>query len=150
MTTTQAHDDFYRTLRARAKGWAEKHTGRNARWMEYVLAAPDLFHLLVKLTLDEDVPLQHKVKLGISIAYFVSPIDLIPDFIPVAGMLDDISLAAYVLNGLLNDVDPVVIQRNWAGDGDVLALIRSILGTADRMLGSGLWKRVKGLLETRK
>ncbi|MBD3241385.1 MAG: DUF1232 domain-containing protein, partial [Chitinivibrionales bacterium] len=127
MSTTTRHDDFYLRLRARVKGWAAGHTVGETKWLEYVLAAPDLFYLLVRLTLDGDVPLQHKAMLAVAVAYFVSPIDLIPDFIPIAGMLDDISLAAYVLNKLLNDVDPEVVRRHWAGEGDILGLISRIL-----------------------
>jgi uncharacterized membrane protein YkvA (DUF1232 family) len=146
MGKQDTHDDFYRKLRQRVKDWAVKPGQGEGKWMEYVLAAPDLFHLLVKLTLDKDVPFQRKVQLGIVIAYFVSPIDLIPDFIPVAGILDDISLAAWVLNGMLRDIDPEVIRRNWAGDGDVLELIQKVVSKADEMLGSGLWKKIKKLV----
>lgn len=145
MDAPNTHDDFYRRLRARVKDWASRKDLGDGKWMEYVLAAPDLFYLLVRLSLDGRVPFQQKVQLGLVVAYFISPIDLIPDFVPVAGMLDDIALAAYVLNGMLTDVDPAVVREHWAGEGDILQLIQRILSTADEMLGSGLWKRLKRL-----
>jgi uncharacterized membrane protein YkvA (DUF1232 family) len=140
------HEDFYKRLRRRIRQWEKTQTGRESRWMEYVMAAPDLFHLLCRLSLDKEVPAEHKAKLALAIVYFISPIDLIPDFIPVGGMLDDVALAAYVLNGLLNDVEPEVLYRHWAGDGDVLGLIQRILEAADRMIGKGLWHRVRGMV----
>ncbi len=147
MHTTTPYDDFYIRLRARVKGWAADRTAGRTEWLEYVLAAPDLFHLLVRLTLDRDVPLQHKAMLGVAVAYFVSPIDLIPDFIPIAGILDDVSLAAYVLNGMLNDVDPAVVRRHWAGEGDVLALVRRVMSEANNMIGGGLWRKIRNRVD---
>jgi len=138
-----AHEDFYRNLRKKVKRWARTDKAKRSRWIEYVLAAPDLFYLLCRLAIDKDVPLQHKAKLAIGIAYFVSPIDLIPDPIPLIGLLDDIAVAAYVLNGMFSALDPEIIRRHWAGEGDVLALIQKIVKTADDMIGKGLWRKIK-------
>jgi len=74
----------------------------------------------------------------------MSPIDFLPEeIIGPAGYLDDISVAAYILNKLINDVDPKIIQKHWAGDRDVLLLIKSIIANADEMLGAGLWEKIK-------
>ncbi|MDP8237559.1 MAG: YkvA family protein [Candidatus Hatepunaea meridiana] len=140
--------DFYHKLRNRIKGWKSgKHSDN--KWIEYVVLAPDLFHLLVKLSLDKDIPTKKKVKLAFAITYFASPIDLIPDFIPIVGLLDDIVVAAYVLNDLLNNVEPEVIQRNWAGEDDILELIKKLMNDADKMVGEGLYRRLVNLLKTK-
>jgi len=140
--------DYYLQLRSKFKAWLQTDEGKNHKWQEYLLAAPDLFHLLCKLSIDSDVPVKEKAKLAGVIAYFVSPIDLIPEAIvgPI-GYIDDISLAAYVLNQIVNQTDPEVIKRHWAGEGDVLELTQSILTKADEMVGSGLWQKLKNMIK---
>ncbi|MFA8451812.1 MAG: YkvA family protein [Bacteroidales bacterium] len=136
--------DFYQSLRKQFKEWLETKAGKNHKYAEYLMFAPDLFHLLCKLTMEKEVSVADKAKLGAAIAYFVSPIDLIPEGIvgPV-GYADDIALAAIVLNGIVNNTAPEVVQKHWAGDGDVLEVIKEILKVADEMLGTGLWEKVK-------
>jgi uncharacterized membrane protein YkvA (DUF1232 family) len=138
------HKDFYRRLRAKIKAWAESRVGKENKYIEYVLLAPDMFYLLVKLALDDDVPADYKIKLGAAIAYFISPIDLIPEglFGPI-GYLDDVVLAAYVINLFLNENDAAIVKRHWAGDGDVLEQIRALLDKAKEILGERVWGEVK-------
>jgi len=140
--------DYYQQLRGKFKTWLQTDEGKNHKWQEYLLAAPDLFHLLCKLSIDKDVAIKDKAKLAGVIAYFVSPIDLIPEAIvgPI-GYIDDISLAAYVLNQIVNKTEPEVIQRHWAGEGDVLELTQRILARADEMVGSGLWLKLKNMIK---
>lgn len=142
------HDDYYRRLRDKFRRWLRTETGKTHRWAEYLLFAPDLFHLLCKLVVDPEVPVGDKGKLAAAIVYFVSPIDLVPEaIVGPAGYIDDIALAAYVLSRIVCKTDSVIIRRHWAGDGDVLALIQRILTAADRMIGSGLWKRLVGMIK---
>jgi len=140
------NQDFYRQLRGQIRAWVGSDKGRSNRWAEYILFAPDLFHLLWKLSTDPDVAPTDKVKLAAAIAYFISPIDLIPEAVvgPI-GYVDDIALAAYVLHSIVNHTDPEVLRRHWAGDGDVLDVIQRILAVADGMVGSGMWKKLKRL-----
>ncbi|MBT8350877.1 MAG: DUF1232 domain-containing protein [Deltaproteobacteria bacterium] len=128
--------------------WIHSEEGKDHKWSEYLLAAPDLFHLLCKLSIDKDVPVKEKAMLAGAIAYFVSPIDLVPEAIvgPI-GYVDDISLAAYVLNQIVNNTDPEVLKRHWAGDGDLLDLIQHILERADKMVGSGLWNKLRNMIK---
>lgn len=138
------HQDFYQKLRIRIRAYLQSSEGKSNRFAEYLLLAPDLFHLLVKLTFDRNVLLRDKTLLGAAILYFTSPIDLLPEGIlgPV-GYLEDVALAAYVLNGIISHTDVEVIRRHWAGEGDILERIRSILRRADDMLGSSLWGNVR-------
>jgi len=96
---------------------------------------------------DPDVPKADKAKLVGVIAYFISPIDLMPEALlgPI-GYVDDIALAAYVLNGMLNHTDPEVLRRHWAGDTDVLEVIKRILATADKMMSSKILGKLKRLV----
>jgi len=136
--------DFYQNLRKKFRKWASSKEGKTNKWTEYLLFAPDLFHLLCRLSIDKDVPAKQKAKLAGAIAYFVCPIDLIPEaIIGPAGYIDDIALAAYVLNSIVNRTGPGVVKKHWAGDQDVLEVIKHILEVADEMVGSGLWKKLR-------
>ena len=137
--------DFYQQMRERLREWM-KGKGRNHKHADYVMFAPDLLHLLCKLVADKEVPTSKKAKLGTVIAYFVSPVDLVPEGVvgPV-GYVDDVALAAYTLNDIVNEVGPEIVQKHWAGDGNVLEIIQGILSAADEMLGSGMWKQVKAM-----
>jgi len=139
--------DFYQNLRVKIRAWAQSEAGQKHKYVEYIVLAPDLFHLLCKLALDKDVPMAEKAKIAAAIAYFLSPIDLIPEAIfgPL-GFADDIALAVYVLNSVITNTSPEVVQRHWAGDGDVLEHVKEILKKADDMVGSGLWARLKKLV----
>ena len=138
--------DFYQNMRSKLNDWLESDKGKAHKYAEYLILAPDLFHLMCKLTVDPDVEIKDKAKLAGAIAYFVSPLDLIPEGIvgPI-GYVDDIAIAAYVLNGIINNTDPAVVEKHWAGDTDVLESIKNILKSADDMVGSGLWKKIKGM-----
>lgn len=139
--------DFYQKLRVRLKEWATG-AGRDSTALKYVLLAPDFFHLLCKVVLDPRVPGRDKAKVGGAIAYFVSPLDAVPEglFGP-AGYVDDVALAAYVLNTILESAGPEVLQEHWAGDGDVLEHIRSVIKVADKLIGSGAWSKIKRMLK---
>ncbi len=136
--------DFYGKLRTRIVNWLETETGRKNKWADYLLLVPDFFYLLIKLATDEGVPSHEKAKLILAIAYFISPIDILPEaFLGPLGYLDDLALSAYVLNGIVNNVSPEIVQNYWAGEGDALLLIKGVLAKADEMIGSGLWRKLK-------
>jgi uncharacterized membrane protein YkvA (DUF1232 family) len=91
--------------------------GKVTKWADYLLFAPDLFHLMCKVVVDEEVPPKERAKIAGAIAYFISPIDLLPEaFLGPIGYLDDIVVAAYVLHVVINRTGPEVVQRHWAGD----------------------------------
>lgn len=136
--------DFYQKLREKIKEGLKNKDGSTSKWAEYIMFAPDLFHLLCKLSVDKDVLVSDKAKLAGTIAYFISPIDIIPEaLVGPLGYVDDIALAAHVLNSIINNTDPEIVKRHWAGEGDVLEVIQSILKVADDMVGSGLWNKLK-------
>ncbi len=138
------HKDFYKKIRAEIKNWLKTKTGKENKWADYLLLAPDLFHLLAKLLIDPEVPSEKKIKLLAAVVYFISPIDFVPEAVlgPV-GYLDDIAIAAYTLNDLINSIDPQIIRRNWAGEEDILLLVKNILINANEMVGSGTWEKIK-------
>ncbi len=137
-------DDFYQSFRNKMHEWIKSDDGKVHKFADILMFGPDLFHLLCKLSMDENVSVGHKAKLAGAIAYFISPIDLLPEAIlgPV-GYADDIAIAAYVLNNIINDVDPELLRKHWAGDEDVLKVIKQIIAVADQMVGKGLWGKLK-------
>ena len=136
--------DFYRNLRMKIVNWIDTETGKNNKWADYILLVPDFFYLLVKLSMDKAVSLDDKAKLALALAYFISPLDLMPEaFLGPIGYLDDLAIAAYVFNNIINHNSPEIIQKHWAGDGDILLLIKGVLAKADEMIGSGLWGKIK-------
>ncbi len=140
--------DFYQSIRNKIHSWMQTEEGKDNRWADYILAVPDVFHLLVKLTLDPDVPDSYKAKLGLGLAYFISPIDLIPEaLLGPLGFADDLVVAAYILNNMLNETDPELVKKHWAGDQDVLRLVQQIVDSADEMIGSKVIDKIKAMFQ---
>lgn len=83
---------------------------------ELLLLLPNLALLLARLLADPGVPTTAKVALGAMVAYLASPVDLIPDFIPFVGYLDDLILVAVIVDGLLNHLDRDLLLKHWPGD----------------------------------
>ena len=131
---------FYNKLRSRATKWAEEKKIPPTQ-LKWLLAAPDLFVLLSRLALDKRVSTQAKAKIVMGLAYFVSPVDLIPDFIVPVGFLDDVLVAAWIIYRLtaeINALDPSILVEHWEGDEDVLQLVREICFKGEEVLGRGL------------
>ena len=147
MISDQKSEDFYRNLREKVKEWYEKDQNRSYRWVEWVMLAPDFFHLLIRLVADPEVPISEKAKLGAVIAYFISPLDFLPElFIGPTGFLDDIVLSAFVLNTIINTIDETLLEKHWAGEKDALETIKRVIHLGDKMVGSGLFKKLKTII----
>jgi uncharacterized membrane protein YkvA (DUF1232 family) len=86
-------------------------------------ALPQIARMLAKLLLDPRLPRPAKVALVALAFYLASPIDLIPDFIPVVGYLDDALLAAIALDGILNWVDRGLVLKYWPGTPESLETV---------------------------
>ena len=83
---------------------------------EFVSLIPNVVLLFKDLLKDPRVPRSSKALLVGTIAYIVSPIDLIPDFVPFIGPVDDALLAALVLRHFVRRAGPEVIRGHWRGD----------------------------------
>jgi uncharacterized membrane protein YkvA (DUF1232 family) len=76
---------------------------------------PDCLALFRGLVRDPRVPTSRKLLLVALIAYLAMPFDLIPDFIPVAGQLDDAIIVALVLRALVRTGGPELVREHWRG-----------------------------------
>ena len=94
--------------------------GRRTAAKEIALLLPNLLILFKGLAHDPRVPRGSKALLILGAAWFASPIDLIPEFIPVLGPLDDAVVAALILRHLLRTAGPDVVAEHWHGDPTTL------------------------------
>jgi uncharacterized membrane protein YkvA (DUF1232 family) len=109
---------------------------------ELLLALPRLGRMLVSLAADRDVPTAAKVVLAALAVYLASPLDLIPDFIPWLGYLDDVILAAVVVDGVVNFIDRPILLRYWPGSPASLERVAAVA----RRLARWVPKRIKARL----
>jgi uncharacterized membrane protein YkvA (DUF1232 family) len=82
---------------------------------DLLLVLPRLARMIASLLADRQVPTAVKVALGVVAVYLASPVDLIPDFIPFIGYLDDLALAAIVVDALVHSVERSTLLRYWPG-----------------------------------
>jgi|SRR5689334_8267563 uncharacterized membrane protein YkvA (DUF1232 family) len=76
---------------------------------------PDCVILLRRLLGDERVPRKRKFVLVALVGYLLLPLDLVPDFIPVAGQLDDVIVAAVALRYALRSGGRQLLEEHWPG-----------------------------------
>lgn len=93
---------------------------------EAVWALPNLVKLLARLLRDPRVPMKSKALVVATLAYLVTPIDVIPDVLPVVGQTEDVLLIAFALNRLIKVAGEDVLLEHWDGSQDVLKLIRGL------------------------
>lgn len=138
---------FYDRIRENIRRYLEKkaHLDKTA---EYLLLVPDMFMLLWRLVNDSRVTAKNKVLLGSGLAYYIFPLDIVPELIlgPV-GYLDDLVFGVYLLNKMLTDTDPAILREHWSGSEDVLSTIQNVLGAADNLVGKDILSRIKNIFK---
>jgi uncharacterized membrane protein YkvA (DUF1232 family) len=102
--------------------------GRKEEARALVGLVPDFVVLFRRLLSDRRVPRRRKVVLAALIPYLAMPFDLVPDFIPVAGYLDDAVIVAFVLRHVLRGSGPELIEEHWPGPPTSLALVLRLAG----------------------
>src|SRR5919109_964533 len=107
-----------------------------------LMLIPNFLKLLFRLFKDSRVPLAEKALLIGVIAYVISPLDLIPDFVPFVGQVDDLYLIALVVLRLLTRTSDDVLRAHWDGRGDLVATVDKI----DRAARYILPKRIRNIL----
>jgi uncharacterized membrane protein YkvA (DUF1232 family) len=93
---------------------------------------PDCIVLVRRLMRDPRVPRRRKVLLGLLVGYLALPVDLVPDFIPVAGQLDDAIVVAVVLRGIVRSGGADLLGEHWPGPERSLTLVRALSLTSSR------------------
>lgn len=135
---------FYDRVRSRIQSYVDSKGSAVGKTAEYLLLVPDVFILLWRLVNDSRVSGKNKVLLGSGIAYYIFPIDLIPEaFVGPIGYLDDLVFGVYILNRILADTDATILRDHWPGTEDVLGVIQKVLGVADTLIGTEMVNRIK-------
>jgi uncharacterized membrane protein YkvA (DUF1232 family) len=89
---------------------------------------PDLLRVIRRLTADKTVPPGVRVKLILLLAYLLSPLDFVPDFLPVIGYADDVIIVALVLRSVIRSAGPEPLRRHWPGTPAGLLIIEQLAG----------------------
>jgi uncharacterized membrane protein YkvA (DUF1232 family) len=89
---------------------------------------PDCAILFTRLAKDPRVRRRYKLMLAGVAAYLAMPVDLIPDFIPVAGQLDDAIIVALALRAVLRGTQEDILAEHWPGPASSLAVVERLAG----------------------
>jgi len=106
--------------------------GRVLLARELALLLPNLIRLFGGLLRDARVPLRAKIVLAVASVWLASPIDLIPEFIPIVGSLDDAVVAALALRFVLGTTDGAVVREHWRGDPATLERLLRVVSWGGR------------------
>ena len=102
--------------------------GEKIRLVDALRLGPDVLRLTRRLVSDSTVPRGVRLWLLVLLVYLLSPIDLVPDFIPVIGYADDAIIVALVLRFATRHAGAAAIERHWPGSDQGLRALRSVVG----------------------
>jgi uncharacterized membrane protein YkvA (DUF1232 family) len=105
--------------------------GRRTEARALATFIPDCLVLFKRVLADRRVSGWRKVLVLALIAYLAMPIDLVPDFIPVAGQLDDAIIVALVLRLVLRSGGPEMLRELWPGPEESLAVVSRLAYGSD-------------------
>ncbi|HXT18544.1 MAG TPA: YkvA family protein [Gemmatimonadaceae bacterium] len=120
-------------------------TGAKRTVMYYIRQLPQYVRLLAGLARDPRVSMVDKMIVLGAIAYIVMPIDLIPDFIPFFGEIDDVYILVLALQRLIANAGRPVLLDHWTGEASDLAdlNLRGVLAAAAFFLPKRIRRRLK-------
>ena len=95
---------------------------------EIVRVVPDVVRLLRSVLADRGVPLDVRLVIGGLFVWIISPIDLIPEFLPLIGPLDDVIVAVVALRYVRGRLGLDDLRRRWSGSADGFLLLQRVIG----------------------
>ena len=101
---------------------------RDVGLRDLVAVVPDLLRLVRDILADRAVPAGPRLALLALLVWFLSPIDLIPEFVPVVGPLDDVVVAVLVLRYVRRRLGEAELRRRWRGREETFELLLRVLG----------------------
>ncbi len=111
---------------------------------EAALIVPHLGVLLFRLLRDPRVPLRRKLVAGAAAAYFVAPIDVVPDFVPFVGGVDDLVFVGLAVHHLLQGVPEEVQRAYWEGSEDTFDVVKALAAWGAEMVPRALRRALVG------
>ncbi|MCY6959336.1 YkvA family protein [Clostridium brassicae] len=124
--------DEYSKVRDKAK---DKLPEGCEKYKDYILLIPDIVALLYRIMIDERVKTKTKVVIGAAITYLALPVDIIPDFIPVIGKIDDIGIVFLALDKIIDDIPENIILEHWQGKDDIIIKAKEIKKASFNIIG---------------
>jgi len=142
---------YYDRLRDQVLNAADRRSHKLGKPIaEALLLVPDVFVLLVRLTLDKDVPKEARALIGGALAYFILPFDLFPEAaVGGVGYLDDVVLAAAVLSQALGGELEPYAAKYWNGERELREVLHDLSQSASALLGRNLHGRLRSALHRR-
>jgi uncharacterized membrane protein YkvA (DUF1232 family) len=107
------------------------------------LLIPNILKLVGRLLVDPRVPRRAKITMGMAAAYVMSPVDLIPEIIPVVGWADDILILMFAIDSLIDRAGSEIVDEHWDGPGDLLSLVREVVGLSRSVIP----KRITSIID---
>ena len=108
--------------------WAASRGGDPLTLREAMRLLPDVVRLLRRLASDPSLPRGVRIRVGLLLGYLLLPIDLVPDFIPVIGYLDDAVIVAFALRSVVRAAGPDALAAHWPGTPEGLAVVHRLAG----------------------
>jgi uncharacterized membrane protein YkvA (DUF1232 family) len=115
--------------------------------VKYAMLIPDITALLFRLFRDKRVKIKVKMMVVGIMAYLASPIDILPNFIPIIGNIDSVAIAFFGINAIINEVPEHIILENWQGEENIILLTREAVSYISKIVGA---QNVGKLIETLK
>jgi uncharacterized membrane protein YkvA (DUF1232 family) len=101
-------------------------SGRGSQARAVAGFIPDCIVLFKRLLQDDRIPRRRRWLVVATLAYLALPFDLVPDFLPVAGQLDDAIIVAFVLRTVLRSGGPALLEEHWPGPPQSLRVIERL------------------------
>ena len=138
-------DEATRSRRGKSRNKSAPRTGAKRTVLHYIRQLPNFVRLLLGLITDPRVAMVDKLLVFGAIAYIVTPIDLIPDFIPFIGEVDDVYLLVIALQRLISTAGRLVLLDHWGGEAADLAdlNLRGALAAAAFFLPRRIRRRLR-------
>ena len=102
--------------------------GLVTRWWSWRGLVLPCLSLLREVLGDNTIARRAKIAPGLAVVYLAMPIDLIPDFIPVIGQLDDAIVRAWAIRHVITSAGPERLEQHWKGDPDSLRRVMRLVG----------------------
>jgi uncharacterized membrane protein YkvA (DUF1232 family) len=109
---------------------------------------PDFFMLLTRVLVDQRVKRSHKVMLSCILGYLIIPFDILPDFIPILGYVDDFVILILGIDVLLSDIDKNILLDNWSGKANLLDIVKASKDKIEQNIQTPFLRNLKTLLKT--
>jgi uncharacterized membrane protein YkvA (DUF1232 family) len=130
--------------RGRTRGSAPR-TGAKRTLIGTITQIPQYLRLMGGLLTDPRVNVLDKVLLGVATAYVIMPIDLIPDFIPFIGQVDDVFILVLAVRRLITNAGMRVVRDHWEGAIEDLhpTALQEVIAAAAFFLPRGIRRRLR-------